>query len=277
LGELGYTDMLTRFFKNDQDTIKGMSFQGKDRPKWRFKGHAEIPFWRWMCSWARAIRKPSDLGYDDRAFTLPPLIEREHLVDAETIADGFLFAMPAVGLKEQREERRRTINERCETAARLVTGTGEKALMWCHLNDEGDMLEELIPDAQQVSGADSDEEKEEKFLAFADGDLRVLITKPKIGAWGLNFQRCAHITFFPSHSFEQYYQGIRRCWRFGQKRTVKVDMITTEGERGVIENLQRKADAADKMFGNLVAEMNRELHIERGTVYPEKEKAPDWL
>jgi hypothetical protein len=285
LGELGHTDMLMRFFKNDQNTIKptvyrhhGQNFaQLDERAKWRFKGHAEIPFWRWLCSWARAIRKPSDLGYDDRAFVLPPLIEREHLVDAETIADGFLFAMPAVGLKEQREERRRTINERCETAARLVTGTGEKALMWCHLNDEGDLLEELVPDCEQVSGADSDEEKEEKFLAFADGDLRVLVTKPKIGAWGLNFQRCAHITFFPSHSFEQYYQGIRRCWRFGQKRPVKVDMITTEGEKGVIENLQRKADAADRMFNNLVAEMNRELHIERGTKFERQEEIPSWL
>ncbi len=278
LGELGYTDMLTRFFKNDQNTVRPRRYVhdvakfrrevevGANTDKWRFKGHAEIPFWRWLCSWARAIRKPSDLGYDDRAFVLPPLIEREHLVDAETIADGFLFALPAVGLKEQREERRRTIN-----------GTGEKALVWCHLNDEGDLLEELIPDAEQVSGADSDEEKEEKFLAFADGDLRVLVTKPKIGAWGLNFQACSHITFFPSHSFEQYYQGIRRCWRFGQKRTVKVDMITTEGEKGVIENLRRKADAADKMFENLVAEMNRELHIERGTQYHTQEEIPAWL
>jgi hypothetical protein len=285
LGELGHVDMLMRFFKNDTNSIKpGMSRRfekpGKmfdDSGKWRFKGHAEIPFWRWLCSWARAIRKPSDLGYDDRAFVLPPLIEREHLVDAETIADGFLFALPAVGLKEQREERRRTINERCETAARLVTGTGEKALVWCHLNDEGDLLQELIPDCEQVSGADSDEEKEEKFLAFADGDLRVLITKPKIGAWGLNFQRCAHVTFFPSHSFEQYYQGIRRCWRFGQKRTVRVDMITTEGERGVIENLQRKADAADKMFANLVAEIGRALHIDRGTYFEHREEVPAWL
>ena len=285
LGELGHTDMLQRFFKNDQNTVKPMVYRNKgqnfaqnaERAKWRFKGHAEIPFWRWLCSWARAIRKPSDLGYDDRAFVLPPLIEREHLVDAETIAEGFLFAMPAIGLKEQREERRRTIDERCETAARLVTGTKDKALVWCHLNDEGDLLSELIKDAEQVSGADSDEEKEEKFLAFADGSLRVLVTKPKIGAWGLNFQKCAHITFFPSHSFEQYYQGVRRCWRFGQKRTVKVEMITTEGEKGVVENLQRKADAADKMFENLTAEMNRAVHLDVGTKFPTATEAPIWL
>jgi hypothetical protein len=277
LGELGHMDMLMRFFKNDQATIKGMSFQGHDRPKWRFKGHAEIPFWRWMCSWARAIRRPSDLGYEDHAFVLPPLVEHEHLVDAETLADGFLFAMPAVGLKEQREERRRTINERCETAARLVKHTREKALVWCHLNDEGDLLEELIPDCKQVSGADSDDEKEETFLAFADGKLRVLVSKEKIAAFGLNFQRCAHVVRFPSHSFEQYYQGIRRCWRFGQKRTVNVDTIMTEGDRRVMDNLRRKADAADKMFDNLVAEMNRALHIERGTTFTTKTEAPAWL
>jgi hypothetical protein len=135
----------------------------------------------------------------------------------------------------------------------------------------------LIPDAVQVSGADSDEAKEEKFLAFARGQARVLITKPTIGAWGLNFQHCAHVTFFPSHSFEQYYQGVRRCWRFGQKRPVTVDVITTEGERGVMRNLQRKADQADAMFSRLVAEMNNALSIERANNMTKKVQVPAWL
>lgn len=284
LGELGYTDMLTRFFKNDQNTIKPMTFRHRGKnfqelyegAKWRFKGHAEIPFWRWLCSWARAIRKPSDLGFDDGGFVLPPLTETEHLVDAATIAPGMLFATPAVGLKEQREERRRTITERCEKVAVLVE-TKEQALVWCHLNNEGDLLETLIPDSTQVTGGDSDEAKEEAFLAFAAGKIRVLVTKPKIGAWGLNFQSCAHVTFFPSHSFEQYYQGVRRCWRFGQRRAVRVDVVTTEGEKDVLHNLQRKALAADRMFSSLVAEMNHALHIERGTNYQTSVEVPAWL
>lgn len=286
LGELGHMDMLNRFFKNDQNTIKPMTYRHhgqnfeklEERAKWRFKGHAERDFWRWVCSWARALRRPSDLGFDDARFVLPPLIEEEHMVEAMKIAPGMLFALPAVGLKEQREERRRTIEERCEKAASLCKEPRDgQSLMWCHLNDEGDLLEKIVPDAVQVSGKDSDESKEEKFLAFAKGDIRVLVTKPKIGAWGLNFQNCAHITFFPSHSFEQYYQGVRRCWRFGQTKSVKVDIITTEGEQSVLKNLQRKATAADRMFSNLVGEMNQALRIERGQTFNEQEDVPSWL
>ncbi|MBP9131438.1 MAG: hypothetical protein KBF50_14315 [Steroidobacteraceae bacterium] len=276
LGYMGHMDMLNRFFKNDLNN----SAQGRMRGeviKWRLKGHAELPFWRWVCSWARAIRHPSDLGFDDRAFILPTLQEVEHLVDAHSLADGMLFALPAVGLKEQREERRRTVQERCEQVAALVNGTGQPALVWCHMNDEGDMLEKLIPDAVQVSGADSDDRKEERLTAFADGKARVLITKPKIGAWGLNFQHCNHVTFFPSHSYEQYYQAVRRCWRFGQTRPVKVDIVTTEGERGVIRNLQRKSDQADAMFSRLVAEMNQALAIERTNNMTKPVEVPAWM
>lgn len=286
LGYLGYMDMLSRFFKNDQgNTIKPLmyrhheqNFAAKDDgAKWRFKGHAEVPFWRWVCSWARAIRKPSDLGFTDERFVLPPLIERDHLVSAETLPDGLLFALPAVGLKEQREERRRTIKERCEKAAELAGRDAGQSLVWCHLNEEGDLLERLIPSAVQVSGQDSDEEKEAKFMAFASGEARVLVTKPKIGAWGLNFQRCAHVVFFPSHSFEQYYQGVRRCWRFGQQRPVVVDVVTTEGEKSVLANLQRKAIAASRMFDSLVAHMGAATSIERAATYTKKEESPAWL
>ena len=285
LGELGYMDMLGRFFKNEQNTIRPMTYRHRgqnfaqldERAKWRLKGHAEIPFWRWVSSWARAMRKPSDLGFDDGKFILPPLVENEHLVDTNTAPEGMLFSLPAVGLFEQRQERRRTISERCEKTATLVNGTGQPALVWCHLNDEGDHLARIIPDAEQISGKDSDDAKEEKFLAFTSGKLRVLVTKPVIGAWGLNLQHCAHITFFPSHSYEQYYQGVRRCWRFGQQRPVVVDIITTEGERGVMANLQRKAQAADRMFTSLVAEMNTATKIERAIHFTRKEEIPSWL
>ena len=276
LGELGHMDMLNRFFKNDNNNSAMGRYRG-EVIKWRLKGHAETAFWRWVCSWARAIRKPSDMGFDDSSFVLPPLIEQDHLVEARTLADGMLFSLPAVGLQEQREERRRTIKERCEKTAALVSDTGRPALVWCHLNDEGDILANSIDDAQQVSGSDSDEEKEEKFLAFSSGQLRVLITKPKIGAWGLNFQHCAHVTFFPSHSYEQYYQGIRRCWRFGQTRAVHVDIVTTEGEKSVMTNLQRKALAADVMFSNLVAQMNDAVTINRSVPFTKHEELPTWL
>lgn len=276
LGYLGHMDMLNRFFKNDLNNSATGRMRG-EVIKWRFKGHAERPFWRWVCSWARAVRKPSDIGFADRDFILPPLTETEYLVEAETIADGMLFALPAVGLKEQREERRRTVRERCERVAALVNGTGQPALVWCHLNEEGDLLEKLIPDAVQVSGADSDEKKERHLLGFADGRERVLITKPKIGAWGLNYQHCAHIVTFPSNSYEQYYQSVRRCWRFGQQRPVQVDIVTTEGGRGELKNMQRKAAQADRMFTNLVTEMNAALSINRNTHYPKPEVMPPWL
>lgn len=286
LGYLGYMDMLSRFFKNDQgNSIKASTYRHKgksfsqldDNAKWRFKGHAEQPFWRWVCSWARAIRKPSDLGFDDDKFILPPMIERQHLVEARSRPDGMLFALPAVGLDEQRDERRRTVTERCEKAAALVYGTGQPAIIWCHLNDEGDMIERMVPDCVQVSGADSDDAKVEKFMSFIDGRARVLVTKEKIAGWGLNFQHCAHIVGFPTHSFEGYYQRIRRCWRFGQSRQVVSDMVTTEGERDVLSNLQRKAVQADRMFAGLVAHMNNSVSIDRGINFTKKEEWPEWL
>jgi hypothetical protein len=275
--------MLTRFFKADSNTIKASAFRraeiepGAAAPKFRFKGHAEEAFWRWVCSWARAVRKPSDLGFDDGAFILPPLHEREHIVQARTLAEGMLFALPAADLRAQREERRRTLTERCETLAGLVSETGEPAMVWCHLNDEGDLLERLIPDAVQVSGNDSDEAKEEKLLAFTDGKVRALVTKPKIGAWGLNCQHCAHVATFPSHSFEQFYQLVRRCYRFGQKRPVQVDIVASEGERGVLANMQRKAKAAERMFDGLVAAMHDGVSIERGIRLEQLQEVPAWV
>ncbi len=276
LGYLGHMDMLNRFFKNDLNNSATGRMRG-EVIKWRLKGHAVEPYWRWVCSWARALRRPSDLGFDDAAFILPPMEEVEHLVEVSRPMEGMLFALPAVGLKEQREERRRTIEERCAKVASLVNHTGQPALVWCELNDEGDELERLIPDCVQVSGKDSDEAKEEKLLAFADGSARVLVTKQKIGAWGLNFQHCAHVVTFPTNSFEQHYQGIRRCWRFGQKRPVRVDIVCTEGAGGVLKNLQRKGAQADQMFAQLVTYMNAALAIDRARTFTKEMELPAWL
>ncbi len=273
LGEMGYQDMITKFFV--KQTAK--DYLGWGRTTYRLKGHADRDFWRWVCSWARACRKPSDLGFDDTEFILPPLETQEHMVVSRTNRPGFLFDLPAITLPDQREERRRTMAERCEKVADLVNDTSKPAVVWCHLNDEGDLLEKLIPDAVQVSGSDSDEVKEERFLAFQSGQIRVMISKPIVAAWGLNWQHCSHQTFFPSHSFEQYFQAVRRSWRFGQKQPVHIDMVTSEGEHGVMANLQRKADAAEAMFDRLVELMHDSMEIRRTNPFTGQAKLPAWV
>jgi hypothetical protein len=277
LGIFGFMDMLSMFFKNTQNTIdtkRHWAQTGGGAPQWRFKKHAELPFWKWVASWSRAVRRPSDIGFADDVFVLPPLIENEHVITCSRPLDGKLFVEPARCLFEQRQERRETIRERCETAANLVNNNSV-AVVWCHLNEEGDLLEKIIPGAVQVKGSMDDEKKEDALLDFADGNIRVLITKPKIRCFGLNWQHCSHMTFFPSHSYEQYYQAVRRCWRFGQKNAVTVDIVTTEGELGVLKNLQRKAKAADKMFSSLVSVMNESAAINTD-VKSIKMEVPRW-
>jgi hypothetical protein len=283
LSEMGHIYMLTRFFKNEQNTIKPMSYRHKgqnfkeidEHAKWRFKRHAEKPFWQWVSSWARAIRKPSDFGFDDGPFILPSLILQQTMIENTKPLAGELFVRPAIGLKEQRDEMRLTLEERCETAAELLNNN-TVAVAWCHFNAEGDLLEKLIPGSVQVSGSDPDEKKEEALNAFSNGQVRVLITKPKIAGFGLNWQHCDHMTFFPSHSFEQYYQSVRRCWRFGQTKPVTVDIITTGGGASVLKNLQKKATAADRMFSELVTYMNDSVKIEPRK-YEKEMEAPAWL
>jgi len=274
LGYLGHTDMLSKFFKNNQNTISEKRFHGKAHV-WRFRGHAENPFWKWVSFWSKAMRKPSDFGFDDNGFILPGMIENNHLIENSKPRNGMLFTMPAVGLAEQREERKATIKERCEKVAELVD-TNKPALVWCNLNDEGNLLEELIPDAKQVAGRHSDNVKSERLIGFQNGDFRVLITKPKIGAWGLNYQHCSHITYFPTNSYEQYYQGTRRCYRFGQKEKVKVDFVTTGGDEYVFKNLLYKSKQAGKMFDRLIEHMNNAVNIEQ-KISNHKINIPQWI
>ena len=254
LGDMKFLDMCSTFFR---DTSNDKNPQWST-PKWELKDHAIHDFWRWVVSWARAIRMPSDLGFDDGNFKLPSLHEKEHCLKVSTPLDGFLFVARAETLSEQREERKKTVEERCEKVRELVENH-ESSVIWAHYNYETDYLEKIIPDSVQVSGSDCDDSKEEKFNSFLSGDVKRIIIKPKIGAFGLNWQHCNHMTFFPSHSYEQYYQGVRRCYRFGQKREVFVDIITTEGEEGVSRNIKRKAEDAKKMFQVLVDSMNNEL------------------
>lgn len=273
LGYLGYQDMLTKFFK--EDTVK--DYLGWGRKTYRFRGHAEESFWRWVCSWARVCRKPSDLGFDDGSYILPALIEREHRVETKKPRDGFLFAIPAMDLQEQRQERKNTIEERCELAASFATKHEGQSILWCHLNKEGDVLEKMIDDATQVSGSMVDEEKERRLLAFQSGEIRRLVVKPKIACFGLNFQNCHNVITFPSHSYEQYYQAVRRCWRFGQKKPVTVNIVSSEGEAAVLANLKRKSDQADKMFESLSKHANEALHLEKINPFIRKEEIPSWL
>jgi hypothetical protein len=279
LGYLGHMDMLGRFFTNREgnSNMKARRYaHAGASPEWRFKGHAEQAFWRWVASWARAMRKPSDLGYDDGKFILPPLNVEQHIVAAREQRPDTLFDMPANGLREEREESRRTIQERCELAAHLLEGA-DAGVAWCQLNAEGDLLTRLIDGAVQISGSDDPDKKEEALLAFSRGDIRVLVTKPIIGAWGLNWQHCNRMTFFPSHSYEQYYQAVRRSWRFGQTRPVHVDLVTTEGGVNALRNLQRKSAQADAMFEALVEHMRDALTIQRSDTYNQPVQVPAWL
>ena len=475
LGAMGYMDMLGMFFKNNQSNCalktKYRRF-GDHMPLWRFKHHAEEPFWRWVSSWARAIRKPSDLGYYDKDFILPELKERETVIEYSRPFDGKMFVEPAYTLAEQREERRSTISERCEKIAEVVfftwqkecfcdklankkeglpcgkknmptieernikslrakeskeegkdesqkktksicentinptkitgmkehlkleknitkadeknmyqmkttelislenPGSGKKTtqrsdshkglksmelpsrntmkslnsktvnvpyaeqqnqvineqqdsistiatkqeksegsyvqavtwgsenlkkaqkyfskhqntyqlssyVIWCHLNDEQSFLKKLFGDlAFSVYGGLSDDAKEERLMGFINRERPILITKPKIAGLGLNFQHCHNVMVFPSHSYEQYYQAVRRCWRFGQKNPVMVDIITTEGEFRVLSNLKRKAKAADEMFDQLTHHMRNALDIKTTEQKIKNIDIPDWL
>lgn len=276
LGDLGYMDMLTKYFVNDNRSVasRGRASGGK-AVEWRLKGHAGEPFWRWVSSWARAIRKPSDYGYSNDGYSLPELVEHKHVVEARESAPDTLFDIPAVGLREEREENRRTLVERVERAAELMQEV-PSGVSWCHLNDESSLLAKLIPGAVEITGSDSPESKEEKLKAFSDGQIRVLVTKPSIGAWGLNWQHSHNMTYFPSHSYEQYYQAVRRMWRFGQTQPVTVDVVTTLGGKNVLENLQRKSHQADEMFTQLVAHMNNAVNSERHN-YDKTMEVPSWL
>lgn len=254
LGYLAHSNMLETFFRQMSDGEKKKkatrdSIVHSKRLSWRviqsiglwtLKAHAFEPFWRWVSSWGRACRKPSDLGpYDDSRFTLPPLERKDHIVVPRKPPPGYLFTLPAFGLNQERAERRRTIAERTELVSQLINGH-DTAVIWCQYNDEADHIVKAIPDSVQVKGSQSIDAKEELLIAFLDGQVRVLVTKAKIAGLGLNMQHCNHVVTFVDHSYEKFYQSIRRCWRFGQTRPVRLDVICTEGEINVKRNMDRK-------------------------------------
>ena len=281
LGYLGHVDMLNRFFTSTQQSAALAGGLWRDRAAdsgWRLKGHARDPFWRWIASWARALRRPSDLGFPDDGFILPPLEYRQHVTSGcpdDASDDGALFSVPAAGLAAEREEARRTVAQRCELAAQLL-GDGQPGVAWCHRNDEADLLERLIDGAVQVSGTDSTDAKEAKLRAFAAGEIRVLVTKPAIAGRGLNWQHCAHATYFPTHSYESLYQATRRMWRFGQQRPVTIDVVTAPGGTRALASLQRKAALADEMFTELIARMRDAQAVPRAVRHETAVEVPAW-
>lgn len=273
LGHLGYRDMITNFFK--QETSK--DYLGWGRTKYRFRGHAEEPFWSWVCSWARSLRRPEDLGFNGGRFKLPELREKQIIVKTAKAREGMLFTIPARDMQEELEERRLSLDERCEKAAEIAAAATGPAVLWCELNPEGDRLEKIIPGAVQVKGSMSDEAKEEALQGFSSGQIKRLVTKPKIGAWGLNWQHCSDVICFPSHSYEQYYQLVRRCYRFGQENPVNVTSIVCEGEAGILANLARKQEQAGRMFESIVRHMKDAMHLTTTDYFPEAERIPQWL
>ena len=246
LGVMSRSQMLGEFFVHDEDQVAVQH--------WRLKGHAEQAFWRWVAGWAIAVRRPSDLGYEDDGYLLPPLkLVHEWLGDGRIDADR-LFPVEARTLDERREARLESTSDRvaaCATAVALEPT--EPWIIWCDYNRESDALAKAIPGAVEIRGSDTPERKEQALLDFSEGRTRILVTKPTIAGFGLNWQHCARVAFVGlSDSYEQWYQAVRRCWRFGQERPVEVFVFASEGERVVIENVQRKAKEAERMMEQIV-------------------------
>jgi DNA modification methylase len=255
MGAMTRTEMLSMFFVHD----------GGDTQKWRLKGHAKDDFWKWICSWAVMIRKPSDLGYSDKDFILPELKIKQ--VEIETNKTGdFLFQMEAKTLQERQAARRDTVEERSNKCLEIIQKDPDSQwLIWCNLNTEADTASSLIDNCINVQGSDNNEVKAKNMLKFASGDIDKLVTKPKIAGLGMNWQSCHNIIFLGlSDSFEQYYQAVRRCWRFGQDRPVNVYIVTADIEGQVVANIKRKENdamlMADEMLKNMKDINSKEIH-----------------
>lgn len=248
LGHMTRTNMLAAYFVHDQDG-------------WRMKGHAWEPMVRWMSSWALAVRTPSDLGYPDDGYVLPGLDVIPEVVEAHIEpADGELFAATIGGVGERARARRETLPARVQRVADLVAAEPDEPwLLWCGLNDEADRLADLIPGAVNVHGSLSPDEKADALLGFAHGTVRVLITKPKIAGMGMNFQRCARMAFVGlNDSWEQYYQAIRRCYRFGQTRTVRAHVVVSQIESQIAANVARKERQANRIVNAMIRHLKEQ-------------------
>jgi len=256
LGYMGYMDMLGKFFKNNNNTSDSRNRSIGE--KYYLKPHAEDDFFAWVNQWATMLRKPSDIGFSDEGYDLPKLITNTHTIKNQSLIDVNgqvqMFTPIAKGQKEIRHEQKQTIKERCEKAVELAAG--KTSVYWCNLNDEGSLLSELDSGATEIKGAMSIDQKEEYLMAFADGEIKRVITKAKMTSFGLNWQHCAHTVFFPTFSYEQYYQAIRRFWRFGQKSDVICDLVISDGQKRVTQALTEKAAKANELYTKLTTSVN---------------------
>lgn len=280
LGIMSRSEMLSTFFVHD----------GGSTQSWRLKGHAQDDFWRWIASWAVVLSNPVDLGYDGGAYNLPPLNVIEHIVKADVKCDAYgqemLFAPSVQTLNDRRAARRESLTERVKRCAEIANSTDKQVLVWCDLNDESRELTKAIKGAVEVTGSDTDDHKADAMMGFSSGDVRVLVSKPKIAGWGMNWQNCDTEIFCGlSDSFEAYYQAVRRCWRFGQKNPVDVHIVTSEAEGAVKANIERKQADALRMASEMVKYTKDILRADvRGTVRQqesyiatEKMILPSWL
>jgi hypothetical protein len=252
--------MLTKFFKNNEDTISPVNIG----TEWILKGHAKESFFQWVSGWSISMRKPSDLGFDDSKHILPELILNYNSVKNTTnlcVNNQIqLFNQIARTLPEIRDEQRATIKDRCNKAFELAS-QNETSVYWVNLNAEGDLINQLDKTAYQIKGSMNLDKKEELLLAFANGDIKKLITKAKMTAFGLNWQHCNHTVFFPTFSYEQYYQAIRRFWRFGQTKNVVCDLVYSDGQKRVLDSLLAKTDKANELFNKLNKNLNKSFEI----------------
>lgn len=245
LGRMSRTHMLAAYFIHDQDG-------------WRLKGHARRPMMQWMAQWAVALTKPSDVGGDDTGYILPGLDVIPEIVEAEVEAEGQLFATDIGGVTGRAEMRRKTLAARVDRAAKLVANNPGPWILWCGLNSEADALARAIPGAVNVHGSLDPDDKAKMLLGFADGDFDVLITKPSIASQGLNYQHCHRMAFVGlGDSYEQYYQAIRRCYRYGQTEVVQAHVIVSDLEAQIAANVARKEQQSNQITRELVAEMRR--------------------
>lgn len=251
LGAMASNEMLTRFFIADQT----------DMGRYRLKGHAVRPFWSWVASWARCVAKPSDLGFSDEGFALPELrlVKHEVRADVSVETDGRLFRIPDTSATAIHREKRLTADARADAIAEVVAAEpGEAWIVWCDTDYEADALTARIADAVEVRGSMSDAVKEDRLVGFSEGRVRVLVSKPSIAGFGLNWQHCARMAFVGlSFSYEAFYQAVRRCWRFGQKRPVDVHVAIADTERAIWDVISRKRDDHDAMKTEMVAAMGR--------------------
>jgi len=236
LGVMSQVEMLAMFFIHD----------GSDTSKWRLKGHGKKRFWEWVSTWAIVMSHPSDLGYDEDGYDLPPLIYNEHIVETDPTDD--LFVTVAMGLQDRNKARKGSVDQRVQKASDIANSMDGPVIVWCNLNEESDKLTKSIIDAVEVKGSDKSEHKENSLMGFTDGTVRILVSKPSIAGFGMNWQHCNQMIFVGlSDSWEKYYQAIRRCWRFGQTKPVSVHIVSADTEGAVLCNIKRKDQQNEEM------------------------------